>query len=122
MLAAMYLPKYIFIWLAHAQPQNFRLICVAITAEQFGYGLGFTAFMLYLLYFAQGAHKTAHYALCTGFMALGMMIPGMMSGKLVAWLGGYEHFFVWVFFSAIPGLLIVLNLQVDPDFGKKREN
>jgi MFS transporter, PAT family, beta-lactamase induction signal transducer AmpG len=118
MVGAMYLPKYIFIWLAQAQPQNFSLICGAITAEQFGYGLGFTAFMLYLLYFVEGSHKTAHYTICTGFMTLGLMLPGMVSGKLAAWLG-YQHFFTWVFFSAIPGLLLILKLKVNPFFGKK---
>jgi MFS transporter, PAT family, beta-lactamase induction signal transducer AmpG len=118
MVGAMYLPRYVFIWLAASQPQNFALICGAITAEQFGYGLGFTAFMLYILYFAEGPHKTAHYAICTGFMVLGMMLPGLVSGKLAAWLG-YHRFFVWVFFSALPCLFIVLRLKVDPLFGRK---
>ena len=120
MLGSMYLPKLAFVFLAFTQPENFLVTCGAVALEQFGYGFGFTAFMLYLLYFADGAHKTAHYAICTGFMALGMMLPGMWSGW-VADLVGYQHFFVWVICSAIPGLIIALRLKIDPQFGKKTE-
>jgi len=118
MVGSMYLPKLVFIFLAFTQPENFLVTCGAVAVEQFGYGFGFTAFMLYLLYFADGPHKTAHYAVCTGFMALGMMIPGMWSGW-VADLVGYQHFFVWVICSTIPGLAIALRLKIDPQFGKK---
>jgi MFS transporter, PAT family, beta-lactamase induction signal transducer AmpG len=118
MLASMYLPKLAFIFLGFTQPENFLITCGAVAAEQFGYGFGFTAFMLYMLYFADGPHKTAHYAICTGFMALGMMIPGMWSGW-VADIVGYKHFFVWVICSAIPGFTLALCLKVDPEFGKK---
>ena len=118
MLCAMYLPKLVFVFLSSLQPENFLVICGAVAVEQFGYGFGFTAFMLYLLYFADGPHKTAHYAICTGFMALGMMIPGLWSGW-VADIVGYQHFFVWVICSAIPGLLIALQLKIDPQFGKR---
>jgi MFS transporter, PAT family, beta-lactamase induction signal transducer AmpG len=118
MIASMYLPKLAFIFLAFTQPENFLVTCGAVSAEQFGYGFGFTAFMLYLLYFADGPHRTAHYAICTGFMALGMMIPGMWSGW-VADIVGYKHFFVWVICSAVPGLVIALRLKIDPQFGRK---
>lgn len=118
MVFSMYLPKLAFICLSWWQPENFLAICGAIAVEQFGYGFGFTAFMLYLLYFADGPHKTAHYAICTGFMALGMMIPGMWSGW-IADLIGYRHFFVWVSCSAIPGFILALMLKIDPQFGKK---
>jgi PAT family beta-lactamase induction signal transducer AmpG len=120
MVASMYLPKLAFIFLAFTQPENFLVTCGAIAVEQFGYGFGFTAFMLYLLYFADGPHKTAHYAICTGFMALGMMIPGMWSGW-VADIVGYKHFFVWVIFSALPGLVLAFQLKIDPQFGKKTQ-
>jgi len=116
MVGAMYLPKLAFVFLAFNQPENFLVTCGAVAVEQFGYGFGFTAFMLYLLYFADGPHKTAHYAICTGFMALGMMIPGMWSGWVVD-IVGYRHFFVWVICSALPGLVLALNLKVDPQFG-----
>jgi len=118
MVGAMYLPKLAFVCLSYAQPLNFLVICSAVSVEQFGYGFGFTAFMLYLLYFADGPHRTAHYALCTGFMALGMMIPGMWSGWLVDHIG-YRHFFLWVICAALPGLILALRLPVDPNFGKK---
>ncbi len=122
MVASMYLPKLAFIFLSFVQPENFLLACAAVAVEQFGYGFGFTAFMLYLLFFADGPHKTAHYAICTGFMALGMMLPGMWSGW-VADLVGYSHFFVWVICSAVPGFCIAMLLwrKVDPNFGKKAE-
>jgi len=118
MLGAMYLPKLVFVLLAFTQPENFLVTCGAVALEQFGYGFGFTAFMLYLLYFADGPHKTAHYAICTGFMALGMMVPGMWSGW-VADIVGYKHFFVWVIGSAIPGFVLALQLKIDPAFGRK---
>jgi PAT family beta-lactamase induction signal transducer AmpG len=120
MLCTMYLPKFAWVFLSFVQPENFLVTCCAVAAEQFGYGFGFTAFMLYMLYFADGPHKTAHYAICTGFMALGMMLPGMWSGW-VADIVGYKHFFVWVICSTIPGLLIALSLKIDPQFGRKLE-
>jgi MFS transporter, PAT family, beta-lactamase induction signal transducer AmpG len=120
MVGSMYLPKLAFVFLSWTQPSNFLLTCAAVALEQFGYGFGFTAFMLYMLLFADGPHKTAHYAICTGFMALGMMIPGFWSGW-VADLVGYKHFFVWVICSAVPGLTLalVVNRRIDPQFGKK---
>jgi len=120
MVASMYLPKLAFVYLSWTQPSNFLVTCVAVALEQFGYGFGFTAFMLYMLLFADGPHKTAHYAICTGFMALGMMIPGFWSGW-VADLVGYKHFFVWVICSAVPGLTLafLVNRKIDPQFGKK---
>jgi PAT family beta-lactamase induction signal transducer AmpG len=118
MIGAMYLPKIMFLILAWTQPENFLATCGAVAVEQFGYGFGFTAFMLYLLYFADGPHKTAHYALCTGFMTLGMMIPGLWSGWLADLLG-YQHFFAWVVCSTLPGLVLALQLKIDPQFGKR---
>jgi PAT family beta-lactamase induction signal transducer AmpG len=118
MVCAIHLPNAAFLYLSFAQPESFALISGCIAIEQFGYGFGFAAYMLFLLYFADGAHKTAHYAVCTGFMALGMMIPGMWSGWL-ADLIGYKHFFVWVMLSTIPGFLVAFLIKVDPEFGKK---
>ena len=123
MVGSMYLPKLAFVFLSWTQPGNFLITCGAVATEQFGYGFGFTAFMLYMLFFADGPHKTAHFAICTGFMALGMMVPGMWSGW-VADLVGYRHFFVWVICSAVPGftLALLLNRRIDPDFGKKQNH
>ncbi len=118
MVLAIHLPDAVFVYLAYTQPDNFWVINLCIAIEQFGYGFGFTAYMLYLIYIARGKHATAHYAICTGFMALGMMLPGMMSGWLVD-LIGYQHFFVWVMLSTIPGFLVVKFIPLDPEFGRK---
>jgi PAT family beta-lactamase induction signal transducer AmpG len=118
MVCSMYLPKLVFVLLSFTQPENFLAVCGAVAVEQLGYGFGFTAFMLYMLYFADGPHKTAHYAMCTGFMALGMMIPGMWSGWVEDRVG-YQHFFTWVICSALPGFTLGMLLKVDPHFGKK---
>jgi PAT family beta-lactamase induction signal transducer AmpG len=118
MVCVIHLPDAMFIYLAYAQPDNLFVISAAVAIEQFGYGFGFTAYMLYMIYIAQGAHKTAHYAICTGFMALGMMIPGMWSGWLQEVIG-YQHFFLWVILATVPSFLVVLLIPLDPEFGKK---
>ena len=118
MIGAMNLPNLVYVWLAYAQPDNLYLVASCIAIEQFGYGFGFTAFMLYLMYIAQGEYQTSHYALCTGFMALGMMIPGMFSGAIQE-LVGYEYFFIWVCLCTIPGMLLAGLLKIDPSYGKK---
>lgn len=121
LVCSMYLPKLAFVFLSFLQPRSFLVVCGAVTLEQFGYGVGFVAFLLYLLYFSDGPHRTAHYAICTGFMAMGMMIPGTWSGWLADHLG-YKRFFVWVICSAAPGFILALLLKVDPRFGKKAES
>jgi MFS transporter, PAT family, beta-lactamase induction signal transducer AmpG len=118
MVCVIHLPNFAFLYLAMAQPENFALISGCIAIEQFGYGFGFAAYMLFLLYFADGEHKTAHYAICTGFMALGIMLPGMWSGWLQD-LIGYKNFFFWIMLSTIPGFLVAFLVKVDPQFGKK---
>lgn len=118
MVCAIHLPNLAFLYLAFAQPENFVLISSCIAIEQFGYGFGFAAYMLFLLYFADGPSKTAHYAICTGFMALGIMLPGMWSGWLQD-LIGYKNFFVWIMISTIPGFLVAFLIKVDPQFGRK---
>jgi len=112
------LPNAAYLLLSYFQPESFLWINFAVGIEQFGYGFGFTAYMLYLIYFSQGEHKTAHYSICTGFMALGMMIPGMISGWLQD-LMGYNHFFILIMIATIPTLLLVPFLKIDPEFGKK---
>ena len=111
------LPNAAYLLLSYFQPENFIWINAAVSVEQFGYGFGFTAYMLYLIYFSQGEHKTAHYSICTGFMALGMMIPGMISGWLQELLG-YNHFFIFIMIATIPTLLLIPFLKIDPEFGK----
>ena len=119
MLLAIHLPDAVFIWLASAQPQNLFAIGAGVAVEQFGYGFGFTAFMLYLIRIARGPHATAHYALCTGFMALGMMLPGLGSGWLQEQLG-YKLFFVWVILATIPSFLVAMKIPLEPEFGKRQ--
>ncbi len=118
MVLAIHLPDAVFIYLAYAQPTNLALISFCIAIEQFGYGFGFTAYMLYMIYIARGKHSTAHYAICTGFMAMGMMFPGMWSGWLQEILG-YQHFFVWVILATIPSFLVVLLIPLEKEFGRK---
>lgn len=118
MVCIIHLPDAMFIYLAYAQPDSLFVISAAVAVEQFGYGFGFTAYMLYMIYIARGQHQTAHYAICTGFMALGMMIPGMWSGWLQE-LVGYPHFFVWVILATIPSFLVVLLVPLDKEFGRK---
>jgi MFS transporter, PAT family, beta-lactamase induction signal transducer AmpG len=98
-------------------------VSAAVAVEQFGYGFGFTAYMVYMLMVAAGPdgnneHKTAHYALCTGFMALGMMLPGMWSGWLQAQLG-YVNFFIWACVATLPSFAAAGLVRIDPAFGRK---
>lgn len=118
MVLAMNLPNLVYVFLSFVQPQNLGIITTAIVVEQFGYGFGFTAYMLFMIHLSNGKHQTAHYALCTGFMALGMMIPGMISGWLQELLG-YQNFFIWVMICTIPGFIIVNFLKIDSHFGTK---
>jgi MFS transporter, PAT family, beta-lactamase induction signal transducer AmpG len=120
MVLAIHLPDAMFIYLASAQPESIVTISACVAVEQFGYGFGFTAYMLYMIYIARGEHQTAHYAICTGFMALGMMIPGMWSGWLQESIG-YQHFFVWVILATIPSFVVVTLIPLDKEFGKKTE-
>ncbi|HLF20264.1 MAG TPA: MFS transporter, partial [Bacteroidota bacterium] len=118
MVLAINVPDLVYVYLSYVQPSNYFIINLCVAFEQFGYGFGFTAYSLYMLYVSQGKHSTAHYALCTGFMALGMMIPGMFSGDIQKWLG-YQHFFIWVCIATIPGFIVAKLAKVDPEFGKK---
>jgi PAT family beta-lactamase induction signal transducer AmpG len=118
MALIIHLPNAAFLYLAMVQPDNLWLITAAVGVEQFGYGFGFTAYMLYCIYISRGEHQTVHYALCTGFMALGMMAPGAWSGWLQE-LIGYEHFFIWVMICTIPSFLTVAFIPLDASFGKK---
>ena len=121
MFAAINLPHVLYIYLSFFQPDNFFLITLCVAGEQFGYGFGFTAYMLYMIFISEGEFKTSHFALCTGFMALSMMIPGAFSGLIQEFLG-YKLFFVWIFITMVPGYFIVKALPVEPKFGKKTNN
>ncbi len=118
MICAMNVPNVIFILLAALQPAEAWVIAAGLAVEQFGYGFGFAACLVFMLYVARGEHQTAHYALCTGFMALGMMLPGMPAGWIQDQLG-YVQFFLWVMLCTIPSFAAVALIRVDPAFGRK---
>ena len=115
------LPDIVYVYLSHFQDSSLWIINGCIFIEQFGYGFGFTAYMLYLIYFANGKHKTAHYAICTAFMALGMMIPGMAAGWLQETMG-YKFFFIWIMICTAATFFVTSLLKIDPQFGKKERN
>ena len=116
MALAMKLPDLVYVYMAYSQPDTMTLIGILVSIEQFGYGFGFTAYLLYMMMISDGNHKTAHYAICTGIMALGMMIPGMFSGAIQESVG-YTNFFYWVMLSTIPGLILIKFISIDSNFG-----
>ncbi|MDZ7605017.1 MAG: MFS transporter [Cyclobacteriaceae bacterium] len=120
MTLAINLPNLVYVYLSIVMPSSFVIIASCVAIEQFGYGFGFTAYMLFMIHFAEGKSKTAHYAIITGFMALGMMLPGMYSGWLQEIIG-YKNFFIWVMICTIPGFLIVRYLKINPAFGIKKD-
>lgn len=119
MVLIIHIPDLMFVYLSAVQPSSVALITAAVTLEQFGYGFGFTAYMMYMIYVSRGASSTSHYALCTGFMALGMMLPGMVSGWIQAQIG-YLNFFLWVCLATIPSFILARMLTIEPEFGKKK--
>ena len=118
MAMALTLPCLSFVFLAAFQPQNIALISSCVALDQFGYGFGFTAYMLYLIYFSDGEFKTAHYSLCTAFMALSMMLPGMVAGYLQESMG-YTDFFIFVMACCLVTVAVTFIVKVDPEYGKK---
>ena len=119
MALAINLPNLAYVWLAFAQPESLWAISLAVGFEQFGYGFGFTAYMVYCMVVARGDHQTVHYALCTGFMAAGMMLPGMASGWIQEQVG-YPSFFLWVMVATIPGLVATAFIPLDAGEGRRQ--
>jgi PAT family beta-lactamase induction signal transducer AmpG len=120
MAACMTLPCLTFVYLAIGLPTNLVVISIAIAVEQFGYGFGFTAYMLYMMHFSEGEFKTSHYAICTAFMALSMLLPGMVAGYIQEAIG-YVNFFWMVMICCIATLIVTYfaDKKVDPNYGKK---
>jgi len=118
MILIMHLPIGVFLVLAQLRPESLPVIGAALAAEQFGYGFGFTAYMVYMMMVAEGEHKTAHYALCTGFMAASIMLPGMAAGWIQEQLG-YVNFFVLVCVTTLPSFLATALIKVDPGYARK---
>ena len=112
MVCAISIPDAVYVYLSYAQPESLTIVNLCVFIEQFGYGFGFTAYMLYLIRYAEGKHKTAHYAICTAFMALGMMIPGMAAGWLQEVMG-YQLFFIWIMICTLVtfGATALLKLE-----------
>ena len=121
MVMAITIPDLVYVYLSYALPSSLLIINICIFLEQFGYGFGFSAYMLYLIYYSQGEHKTAHYALCTAFMALSMMIPGLFAGALQEAVG-YQAFFLVVVVCCAMTYIVSALLKIDPEFGKKKSS
>ena len=117
MAACMTLPCLTFVYLSMAMPHNLVVVSTCVAVEQFGYGFGFTAYMLFMMYFSEGEFKTSHYAICTAFMALSMMLPGAVAGYLQEMLG-YEAFFWMVIVCCIGTVAVTRLVKVDPEYGK----
>lgn len=119
MVCAITLPDAVYIYLSYCLPDNLYVVNACVFVEQFGYGFGFTAYMLYLIYYSRGNYKTSHYALCTAFMALSMMIPGLFAGQLQEAVG-YQSFFLIVMACCIVTFIMAALIKIDPEFGKKK--
>ena len=123
MAAFLTLPNLVYVYLSAAQPTDLWIIGSAISFEQFGYGFGFTAYMMYMMFFAQGKYKTSHYAICTAFMALSMMIPGFVAGKIELAVGYYWFFWLAVGCSVVTfAVTYFVHRAVDAEYGKKIDN
>lgn len=118
MVLSLNLPNILYAILAVSNTTNIYAVTATVVFEKFGYGFGFAAFLIYLIYIAEGLSKTSHYAIATGFMALGMMLPGMISGYVQQWLG-YDGFFIWVIIAALPALILLKFISYPADYGKK---
>lgn len=119
MAMALTLPCLSFVFLSTFQPENLWITGFCVALDQFGYGFGFTAYMLYLIYFSEGEFKTAHYSLCTAFMALSMMLPGMIAGYIQEWIG-YTWFFGFVMVCCLVTVAVTMMVKVDPEYGRKK--
>lgn len=118
MVLSLNVPNILYAILAMTETTNIYAVTTTVIFEKFGYGFGFAAFLMYLIYVAEGKSKTSHYAIATGFMALGMMLPGMISGFMQQWLG-YGGFFIWVVIAALPAVFLLKFIEYPADFGKK---
>ena len=119
MVCAITIPDLVYVYMSYAMPSSLLVVNICVFFEQFGYGFGFTAYMLYLIYFSQGEYKTSHYALCTALMALSMMIPGLFAGALQEAVG-YRMFFIIVMVFCIVTFIVSRLVKIDPEFGKKQ--
>ena len=119
MVLSVHLPDLVYVYLSQTMTGNFLLVNIAVALEQFGYGFGFTAYTMFMIMASEGEYKTVHYAISTGIMALGMMLPAMFSGWLQEQMG-YQDYFLWVMAATIPGFIVTGLVKIDPEFGKKK--
>ncbi|MBQ9475847.1 MAG: MFS transporter [Bacteroidales bacterium] len=119
MAASLALPCAVYLIMAILRPASLILIGALICFDQFGYGFGFTAYTLYMMYFSSGEFKTSHYAICTAFMAMSMMLPGLAAGYLQQSLG-YVGFFILVMLCCLATFAVTFFARkgVSPDYGK----
>ena len=120
MVWAISLPDIVYVWLSYTMNSNIWVVSTCLFVEQFGYGLGFTALTLYMLYYCKGEFKTSHYAICTGISYLGLMLPGMIAGLLKDTVG-YRTFFIIVMGLCAVTFLVSAFIKIDPSFGKKEQ-
>ena len=125
MVFTLHVPDVFYLYMSYARPAlqtavifgrelPVGVVTLLVAAEQLGYGIGLTAFTVYLMRICKGKYKTAHFAISTGIMALGMMVPGMISGMLQQRVG-YQHFFLWVCVLTVPGILVIFRLPQKDD-------
>ena len=110
MALSLALPCALYLYMAIAQPQSLWTIGTCVVFDQFGYGFGFTAYTIYMMRFAQGPLKTSHFAICTGFMALSMLLPGLVAGYLQTMLG-YVGFFILVMLCCFATVFISFSAR-----------
>ena len=119
MVLAISIPDLVYVYLSYFPTSDMFLISSCLFIEQIGYGFGFTAYTLFLMYFAKGVQQTSHYAICTGIMALGMMLPGMISGWMQQMMG-YKMFFLWIIICCSVTFIVSAIIHFEPYFGKKK--
>ena len=119
MALSLTLPCFVYVYMSIMQPSSLWVISSCVAFEQFGYGFGFQAYMLYLIYFSSGEYKTSHYAICTGFMALSMMVPGLFAGYIWKWFGGYTAVFWIVMICCLLTVAVTSIIKINPEYGKK---
>ena len=120
MALSLALPCAVYLYLAAVQPADIFTVYFCVALDQFGYGFGFTAYMLYMIWFSQGEYSTSHYSICTAFMALSMMVPGFFAGMLQESLG-YTGFFILVMICCLATLSVTAFLpsKIDSSYGRK---
>lgn len=116
MVSAYTLPDIVYVYLSYALPESLTVVNCCVFAEQFGFGFGLTAYMLYLIYYNRGEFRTSHYALASALMTLSLMLPGLIAGGLQEMLG-YRHFFIFVLLSCVVTFAVAAFVKIDKDYG-----